>query len=259
MASHVFPLTSQLERLDLWTVNEVIGAAYPQLVRPVVDAPFERKSSVHLFGQLARRLGGLEMVAGGLDLDHASDEDVLETWMGRARHSMEELRAALPYGLAYDRKVAWALERAVPEGKWRIAPDVLLKRLPELLYAQSPGTKAYPLLLTSGRQIRRVNSMENARRVRDGEAPNLRLSPRDAARFGIAEGETVTVRSANGSLGARAAIDERLRPGAASLPHGWHEANTGHLTDAQRIDPQTGQPQMTAIPVCVEPAAAAVP
>ena len=100
--------------------------------------------------------------------------------------------------------------------------------------------------------------MENARRPRDGEAPNLRLSPGDAAQYGIAEGEIVTVRSANGSLGARTVIDGRLRPGVASLPHGWHEANTGHLTDAHRIDPQTGQPQMTAIPVCVEPAAPAV-
>lgn len=258
MASHVFPLTNQLERVDLWTVNEVIGAAYPQLVCTVVDAPFARRSSVHLFAQLARRLGALEMVTGGLDPDQASDEDVLEAWMGRARHSIEELREALPYGIAYDRKVAWALERAVPEGKWRIAPDVLLERLPRLLADQSARAEAYPLLLTSGRQIRRVNSMENARRPRDGEAPNLRLSPGDAARYGIAEGETVTVRSANGSLGARAAIDGRLRPGVASLPHGWHETNTGHLTDANRIDPQTGQPQMTAIPVCVEPAVAAV-
>ena len=44
---------------------------------------------------------------------------------------------------------------------------------------------------------------------------------------------------ANGTLEARATIDDRLRPGVVSLPHGWHEANTGHLTDAKRIDPET--------------------
>jgi anaerobic selenocysteine-containing dehydrogenase len=255
MASHVFPLTSQLERVDLWTVNEVIGPAYPQLVRPVVEAPFERRSSVHLFAQMAQRLGALGMVTGGLDPDLASDEQVLESWMGRARHSMEQLRAALPYGLAYDRKVPWALDRAVPEGKWRIAPEVLLQRLPGLLASFAKQGADYPLLLTCDRQIRRVNSMENARRPRDGEAPDLRIAAGDAERFGIEPGDAVNLRSANGALQVHAAIDDRLRPGVVSLPHGWHEANTGHLTDAARIDPETGQPQMTALPVAVEPVA----
>lgn len=253
MASHVFPLTNQLERVDLWTVNEVIGPAYPQLLRPVVEAPFERKSSVHLFAQIARRLGANDMVTGGLDPDVASDEDVLASWMGKARHSIEELRAAIPYGIAYDRMVPWALERAVPQGKWRIAPEVLLQRLPTLLASFAGQAADYPLLLTSGRQIRRVNSMENARRPRDGEAPELRITAGDAQQHGIGSGDVVSVHSANGTLEARATIDDRLRPGVVSLPHGWHEANTGHLTDAKRIDPETGQPQMTAIPVAVEP------
>ncbi len=258
MANHVFPLTNQLERVDLWTVNEVIGPAYPQLLRPVVEAPFERRSSVHLFAQMAKRLGAQQMVTGGLDPDGLSDEDVLENWMGRARHSIEQLRAAIPYGIAYDRKVPWALEKAVPDGKWRIAPEVLLRRLSELLASFSGTAPGYPLLLTSGRQIRRVNTMENARRPRDGEAPNLRITAVDAQRLGIAPGQAVSLRSANGALEARAAFDERLRPGVVSLPHGWHEANTGHLTSAMRIDPETGQPQMTAIPVAVEPVAAAI-
>jgi anaerobic selenocysteine-containing dehydrogenase len=255
MASHVFPLTSQLERVDLWTVNEVIGPAYPQLLRPVVRAPTERRSSVHFFAQLAKRLGGLELITGGMDPELASDEDVLESWMGRARHSIEQLREAMPYGIAYDRKVAWALDRAIPDGTWRIAPQVLLDRLPGLLADHAKQGDGYPLLLTSGRQIRRVNSMENARRPRDGEAPDLRLAACDADRLGVSPGDAVAVRSANGALAARASIDDRLRRGVVSLPHGWHEANTGHLTDAGQIDPQTGQPQMTAIPVSVEPLA----
>ncbi len=255
MASHVFPLTNQLERVDLWTVNEVIGPAYPQLLRPVVESPYARRSSVHLFGQMAKRLGASPMVTGALDPDLAGDEQVLESWMGGARHPIEELRAAMPYGIAYDRMVPWALDRAVPEGKWRIAPAVLLRRLPTLLADLREAGSDYPLLLTCGRQIRRVNSMENARRPRDGEAPDLRITAGDAARLRIVAGDRVRVQSANGELSARAAIDDRLRPGVVSLPHGWHEANTGHLTDAARIDPETGQPQMTAVPVAVEPVA----
>lgn len=252
MASHVFPLTSQLERLDLWTVNEVIGPAYPQLLRPVVEAPFERRSSVHLFAQIARRLGADGMVTGGLDPDTASDEDVLESWMGRARHSIEELRAAMPYGIAYDRKSPWALARAVPEGRWRIAPDVLLQRLPGLLAGIGRQAEGYPLLLTCGRQVRRVNSMENAQRPRDNEAPDLRIAPDDARQLGVAAGDMVRLLSANGALEVRAALDERMRSGVVSLPHGWDEANTGRLTDARRIDRETGQPQMTAIPVAID-------
>ena len=95
--------------------------------------------------------------------------------------------------------------------------------------------------------------MENARRPRDGEAPELRITAGDAQQLGIGSGDVVSVHSANGTLEARATIDDRLRPGVVSLPHGWHEANTGHLTDAKQIDPETGQPQMTAIAVAVEP------
>ena len=71
--------------------------------------------------------------------------------------------------------------------------------------------------------------------------------------FGISDGGEASIRSANGAVTVRATIDRRMRRGVVSLAHGWHEANTAHLTDARHVDPLTTQPQMTAVPVTIVP------
>ncbi len=57
----------------------------------------------------------------------------------------------------------------------------------------------------------------------------LELSPADADRLGVVQGEEVDVRSNGTSLRARLAIRERIRPGAGFLVEGTVEANANAL------------------------------
>jgi anaerobic selenocysteine-containing dehydrogenase len=246
MASHVLPGADQLERLDIngfWT-------GHPQLAVPAVAPVAERRPPWYIIGQLAKRLDILKPVLDGFDPDVVSEEQLVRAAMAHARHTFDEVRDVGPHGLTNPRIADWAMAHALPDGTWRVAPAVLVARLPALLARQTQDS--FPLLLTSRRQLRRVNSTENAKRAREAEAAALLLTAEDARRYGIADGDQVRVRSANGEVTAQAAIDPRLRPGVVSLPHGWHEANATHLTSCYGIDPLTSQPQMSAIPVAIE-------
>jgi anaerobic selenocysteine-containing dehydrogenase len=249
MATHVLPATGQLERADISGLTH----SYPQLALPVVAPVAERRHAWAIIGGVAKRLGVGDKVLVGADLATATDEGLLRPTLAGARNSFEELQAAGSHGLAGPRQVRWAAERALPGGQWRLAPEVLVRRLPSLLSART-GPE-FPLLLTCGRQDRRLNSFDNIARPRDGDTPGLRMAPDDAARLGVVDGGRAFVRSAHGAVTVRAMVDPRLREGVVALPHGWSEANATHLTDSRVVDPLTAQPQMSAIPVAVEPAA----
>lgn len=251
LATHVLPATGQLERLDLNTT----GVHTPHLAYPVVRPVADRRGSWYALGLLSQRLGVFDKVFGDVDpdLSRITEEDLLRPVLsGEGRHSFEEVRAAGPNGVSYSRKIRWAIDRAVPEGKWRLTPAVLVERLPALL--EMKRSADYPLLLTCGRQDRRFNTVANPRRERDADGAELRVSPPDAAAHGLTPDSRARIVSENGSVTVDVAIDERMRPGAVTLPHGWYKANVCHLTPAFDIDPLTVQPQMTAIPVRLEPA-----
>ena len=253
IASHVLAASGQLERTE---ISGLLAQPFRPRLSPAVVAPAaERRHSWWIIAQLAKRLGVLGQVLDGADPDRTSEEDLIRPNLANARHTYEEMVAAGPHGVDYPRRFRWALERAVPDGKWRVAPEVLVRRLPSLLAAET--TDDFPLLMTCGRQDRRHNCHENVNRDRDREIPALRLAPQDAEAYRIVDGGYATVRSAHGAVTVQAVVDPQIRPGAVTLPHGWHEANACVLNDSRKVDPLTTQPQMTAIPVAIAPAAAA--
>jgi Molydopterin dinucleotide binding domain len=56
-------------------------------------------------------------------------------------------------------------------------------------------------------------------------------------------------RSANGELTGIAKIDDSVRRGAVSIPHGHHAANVNHLTNEHNIEVVTGMVRYSGIPV----------
>lgn len=248
LATHVFPATGMLERTD---INGLLNRPYlASLSTPVLAPVAERCHSWYVIGQLARRLGVLDKVAGDIDLDTVTEEDVVRRFVKGARHSYEELLAAGPHGISYDTRKRWALKTAVPDGKWRLAPAVLVERLPSLI--SQKANKTFPLTLICGRQDRRVNRHQNVENPRKGDQPQLLMSEEDAAGGGILDGDHVRVRSAYGEVTVHAAVDSTIRRGVVQLPHGWPEANVTHLNTTVDVDSLTTQSQMTALPVTVE-------
>ena len=269
MATHVLPVAHQLERADI-TLRD--RGSYTPAVMPIGH---DRRPGWWVHAQVARRLG-LDIL-DGVDPDTATDDDVLRQLVANfsgagtvmkvdsddaatprvtASDTFDRLVAAGPHGLMAETRRGWVHERALPGGQWRVAPPVLVARLPQLLTEIDPTG----LRLVSRRLSRRVNSARLTRPQHDSlDPPDVVLNPRDGERFGIEDGMAVVLRSAAGAVDGRARFDASIRVGAVSLTHGFVAVNVNNLVSAFGVDPLTGQPQMSAIDVTVEPAAVASP
>src|SRR4029079_13559655 len=100
----------------------------------------------------------------------------------------------------------------------------------------------YPIRLTTGRRLDSYNTGVQTGWYRSPlrRSESLDLAPEDAARYGIAEGESVHVRSRRGSVVAPVRVDPTLRPGLAFMTmHFPDEVATNDLT-IDAVDPKSG-------------------
>jgi assimilatory nitrate reductase catalytic subunit len=144
-----------------------------------------------------------------------------------------------------------------PDRRARFVPTPY--RLPRELVSD-----AYPFVLNTGRVRDHWHTL-----TRTAKSPRLsghmaepycELHPDDAARFGIAPAELVTVESVYGMAVVRAAVTERQRPGSVYVPMHWTDryASKGRVDAvvAPETDPISGQPGLKYTPVAVRPYAA---
>jgi formate dehydrogenase major subunit len=112
----------------------------------------------------------------------------------------------------------------------------------------------FPIRLTTGRRLDSYNtgvqSGGYSSPLRRGES--LDLSPEDAARLAVADGERVRVSSRRGSVEAPVRIDSSLRPGLAFMTlHFPDEVETNILT-IDATDPKSGTAEFKASAIRVE-------
>ncbi len=214
-----------------------------QLTPAVVSPGAERRPVWWCFAQLGIRLG-LECLPPGLDADRSSDDEVVDALAGS---SGSMLRDAV-HGIIADRPDPWVTQRVLPGGRWRVAPPDLCAALREL--PEPP-----PLALIPGRQLRTMNSaLRDVASVGERtESVGIHVSPTDAERGGVMDGDQVRVCSAHGEVTGVAAVDPDLREGALWIPHGWLAPDLGRLTSAHHdIDPLTGMVLQSGVGVSIE-------
>ena len=112
----------------------------------------------------------------------------------------------------------------------------------------------FPLRLTTGRRLDSYNTGVQtgaySSPLRRGET--IDLSPADAERFDVCEGERVTVRSRRGRVIAPVRIDSGLRAGLAFMTvHFPDEVDTNLLT-IDAVDPKSGTSEFKAAAICIE-------
>lgn len=245
LATHVLPVTGQLERPDLpWfdTIAPAIAAQYTPAVTPPVAA---RRHAWQVFAQLGGRLG-LDVI-GGLDQATATSDDVLALMTRRGRATLSQLQES--DGPVIDHEVPYGWVRTIlPAGGWRVAPSQLLDQLA----ASSPPAG---LALAPSRRMRHLNSLFAGEATGDGRAdvPRITLNPDDAAARGITEGQQVRVTSAHGSVDGQTAITDDVRSGTVTIPHGFGAMNVNDLTSDDDLDPLTGMPVYSGLPIQVTP------
>ncbi|MER7942309.1 molybdopterin oxidoreductase family protein [Streptomyces sp. NBC_01693] len=190
-----------------------------------------------------------------------------------------------PYDLTLDRLLAHPhgidlgpLEPRLPEvlrtrsGRIELFPAPIAADLPRLRAAL--GARPAGLVLVGRRHLRSNNSwMHNVASLRGGSnVCTLQIHPDDAARIGLAEGDTARITAAGGEVEAPAEITDSVRAGVVSLPHGWGHSrpgtrmsvagsepgvNVNQLLDGTLLDPLSGTSVLNAVPVSVTPSAAA--
>ncbi|HEY0383997.1 MAG TPA: molybdopterin-dependent oxidoreductase [Candidatus Elarobacter sp.] len=193
--------------------------------------------------------------------------------------SVDELRAH-PHGVDYGPMQPCLPRRLLTaDARVKLAPPAFVADLARL--ESEFAAPVAELVVIGRRQLRSNNSwMHNAPRLMRGpDRCTLMINPLDAHARGIANGDSVEIRSAVGAVTVPAELTDALMPGVVSLPHGFGHARAGirqtvaaqkpgaslnDLTDPDRLDDLTGNAVLSGVPVTVqlalrEPALAAVP
>ena len=156
---------------------------------------------------------------------------------------------------------AWKLVRH-PDRRIDLAIPEMLQELRALSSETLPGTD-YPFILMAGER-RSYNANQIYRHPawrkvdRDGA---MRLHPEDAATLGLSDGAKAMCRSATGELQVTVELDDNLRRGTATLPHGYGQRfadgeptgpQLNRLTTGAHCDPLTRTPYHKYVPVFIE-------
>ena len=222
-----------------------------QRVRRALDPPGEAREDSEIMYELARRLGH--------DWGAASAETI---W--------DECRSLSPWhaGMSYPRLerlggIQWpCYDENHPGEKFlhaRLWEDPIRgARAPFAVVEHDPPVEAlddeFPLRLTTGRRLDSFNTGVQSggytSPLRRGES--LDISPEDAEKYGLCNGERVRVRSRRGSVVAPVRIDDGLRAGLVFMtPHFNDEVATNVLT-IDATDPKSGTAEFKATAVQIE-------
>jgi anaerobic selenocysteine-containing dehydrogenase len=151
----------------------------------------------------------------------------------RSGLNLAKLRAA-PRGIVLaDAVETGVLGRRVKHRDRRVhlGDERIVRELQRLLDTPPPPAEL-PLLMIGRREVRSHNSwMHNTPRFRDGARRHRALVSRvDALSAGVADGETVRIVSAEGSIEVPVECSDDLAPGTVAVPHGWGHAGAGWQT-----------------------------
>jgi predicted molibdopterin-dependent oxidoreductase YjgC len=112
----------------------------------------------------------------------------------------------------------------------------------------------FPFRLTTGRRLAEYNTGVQtgayASPTRRGET--IDLSPEDATRLGVNEGQTVRVRSRRGQVVVPVHVDDSLRPGLTFMTFHFPDDVATNLLTIDATDPRSGTAEFKAAAIAIE-------
>jgi formate dehydrogenase major subunit len=249
LAHVVFPASSSWCEAEGTVTN---SERRVQRVRKALEPPGNARDDVWIISELARRMGH--------DWGHPSAEDV---W--------NEVRRMAPIfaGMSYQRLddeggLHWPCfdenhpgELFLHSRLWHdpiVGPSAPFSVVEHDPPVERPDAE-YPFTLTTGRRLDSYNTGVQTggftSPLRRGET--LDISPEDAERLGLLDGDPVRVSSRRGSVVAPARLDRSLRSGLVFMTfHFQDEVRVNQLT-IDETDPKSGTAEFKACAVQVEP------
>ncbi len=250
LSTHVLPTKDQLERPDISFWDTLCGSL-SMLYSPAVVEPLgERRSGWWIVSQLMARMGlSVPDDLPASDRDPGADDAMLARQMAGARCTFEELREAGTVSRPLEFPGKWVDDHIERIGGWFLAPDALVQSWAETR-ERDENAPPPPLSFIPRRQRRKLNASLTFL----GSPADIILNPEDARREGIEHGQPVRVRTSRGKIVLTACVDDSIRPGVASIPHGHESANVNLLTSVDCVDALTGMVLYSGIPIEIEPA-----
>ena len=243
LADVVLPAASFAEKDGTFSNTERRVSRVRQAIPPVGQA----KPDWQIICEIAGRLG--------YPMKYAGPEEIFE-----------EIRRLTPSyaGISYQRLEAgglqWPCPNAEHPGTVYLHKDRFSRGLGMFFAiehrdpAEMPDAE-YPLYLTTGRLLYQYHSGTMSRRAPGlvEKAPECRveMAAADAARYGIADGQQVRVRTRRGKITAKAQISDKAVPGTIFLPFHFAEASANKLTNAA-LDPVSKIPEYKVCAVQIE-------
>ena len=116
----------------------------------------------------------------------------------------------------------------------------------------------YPVILTTGRVVSQFLSGTQTRRigplVDQYPEPRIEMHPRMAERYGIADGDLVTIESRRGSLTLHAQVVTTIRPDTIFVPYHWAGAQSVNQVTISAQDPISKIPEFKVCAVRIRKA-----
>jgi len=238
-ADIVLPAKSMFEQSD------VIGAywhAYLQLKQKVIEPPGEVKPETEIYRLLAERLGLAE--ASDPAVFPVADGEV-DAYLTRALAPFPGVTLARlaegPVAAPGQQEIAFSdlvfptpsgrieLQSAEAASRWGVDALPSYVEPIESVRRAEPDPRLYPLYLLTPNTKNRIHSQfGNLRMIRQFDPePFVSIHPDDARERGIADGSSVRVFNARGSLTLAARLDNGLTAGCAAITNGWWLADGG--------------------------------
>ena len=231
-----------------------------QRVRPALVPPGNAKDDIWIIGEIAKRLGH--------DWGEPSAHDV---W--------EEVRRLSPMhaGMSWERLeelggIQWPCPddshpgtRFLHARLWSEDPAEQGMKAPFSVVLYEPPVdeldEDYPFRLTTGR---RLDSYNTGVQTGGYTSPlrreeTLDISPEDAERLNLSDGERVRVVSRRGEVETPVRIDASLRPGLTFMTLHFQDSDATNLLTIDATDPKSGTAEFKATAIRIEKLPAAIP
>ncbi len=251
-ADIVLPATTNMERND---ISRRKGADnYVLTMQKIVDPIYEARNDFDIFADLAERLGFRDKFTKGLD-----EDGWLRRMYAKAQEQAEKKKLTMPdfetfwkdgyvefpeqnvENILYSafRKDPNAKPLGTPSGKIEIYSPVIASfgyddSPPHPMWIEpyewlgSKMAKTYPLHLVSSHPWNRLHSQLNQTSLRKTytvqDREPIMMTPADAAKRGIKDGDIVRVFNARGQMLAGARITDRIRKSVVRVDEGgWYD------------------------------------
>ncbi len=229
-----------------------------QRCRKALDPPEGARDDIQIILEICRRLGH--------EWGYGSDPlEVAERVWNEVR-SLSPMHAGMSYArLEALQGIQWpcphedSLEPSYLHGRlWADDPADRGRLAPFSPVADDPPVEAtsdeFPLRLTTGRRLDSYNTGVQSggfdSPLRWGET--IDVSPEDALRLGLADGEWVQVSSPRGTVNAPVRIDRMLRPGLVFMTFHFPEQVDTNVLTIDATDPKSGTAEFKAAAVRID-------